>query len=87
MIKLIELEHSCCVTATLELQLPSIIKCLQQKKTTVQKDDEMAIKIWIRLPYLGNKGEELVKTCNIPADTKTSRGRRKNVLMLVSKTS
>ena len=41
----------------------SIIKRLQQKKTAFQKDDEMAIKIWIRLPYLGNKGEELVKTC------------------------
>ena len=41
----------------------SIIKRLQQKKTAVQKDDEMAVKIWIRLPYLGNKGEELVKTC------------------------
>ena len=41
----------------------SIIKRLQQKKTPVQKDDEMAIKIWIRLPYLGNKGEEVVKTC------------------------
>ena len=56
----------------------SIIKRLQQKKTAVQKDDEMAIKIWIRLPYLGNKGEELVKT---------SRRLRKNVLILVSKTS
>ena len=41
----------------------SIIKRLQQKKTAVQKDDESVIKIWIRLPYLGNKGEELVKTC------------------------
>ena len=41
----------------------SIIKHFQQKKTAFQKDDEMAIKIWIRLPYLGNKGEELVKTC------------------------
>ena len=41
----------------------SIIKLLQQKKTAVQKDDESVIKIWIRLPYLGNKGEELVKTC------------------------
>ena len=41
----------------------SIIKHFQQKKTAVQKDDEIAIKIWIRLPYLGNKGEELVKTC------------------------
>ena len=41
----------------------SIIKCLQQKKTAVQKDDESVTKIWIRLPYLGNKGEELVKTC------------------------
>ena len=40
----------------------SIIKHFQQKKTAFQKDDEMAIKIWIRLPYLGNKGEELVKT-------------------------
>ena len=41
----------------------SIIKRLQQKKTAVQKDGESVIKIWIRLPYLGNKGEELVKTC------------------------
>ena len=41
----------------------SIMKRLQQKKTAVQKDDEIAIQIWIRLPYLGNKGEELVKTC------------------------
>ena len=40
----------------------SIIKWLQQKKTAVQKDDESIIKIWIRLPYLGNNGEELVKT-------------------------
>ena len=41
----------------------SIIKRLQQKKTAVQKDDVSVLKIWIRLPYLGNKGEELVKTC------------------------
>ena len=41
----------------------SIIKRLQQKKAAVQKDDESVIKIWICLPYLGNKGEELVKTC------------------------
>ena len=41
----------------------SIIKRLKQKKIAVQKDDEMAIKIWIFLPYLGNKGEDLVKTC------------------------
>ena len=39
-----------------------IIKHLQQKKISVQKDDESVIQIWIRLPYLGNKGEELVKT-------------------------
>ena len=36
---------------------------MQQKKTALQKDDESISKIWIRLPYLGNKGEELVKTC------------------------
>ena len=41
----------------------SIIKRLQQKETAVQNDDEMAIKIWICLPYLGNKDEEFVKTC------------------------
>ena len=41
----------------------SITKRLQQKRTAVQKDDENVIKIWTRLPYLGNKGEELVKTC------------------------
>ena len=41
----------------------NIIKRLQQSKTAVQNDDESAIKIWIRLHYLGNKGEELVKTC------------------------
>ena len=41
----------------------SIMKRLQQKKTAVQKDDESVIKIWIHLRYLGNKGEELVKTC------------------------
>ena len=41
----------------------SIIKRLKQKKTAVQKDDESVIKIWIRLPHLGNKGEELVKAC------------------------
>ena len=41
----------------------SVIKRLQQKKKAVQNDDESVIKIWIRLPYLGNKGEELVKTC------------------------
>ena len=41
----------------------SIIKRLQQMKAAVQKDDESVINIWIRLPYLGNKGEELVKTC------------------------
>ena len=41
----------------------SITKRLQQKKTAVQKDDQNVIKIWIRLPYQGNKGEELVKTC------------------------
>ena len=40
----------------------SIIKRLQQKKKAVQNDDESVIKIWIRLPYLVNKGEELVKT-------------------------
>ena len=39
----------------------SIINCLQQKKTAFQKNDESVIKIWIRFPYLGNKGEELVK--------------------------
>ena len=38
-------------------------KRLQQKKTVVQKDDGSVIIIWIRLPYLGNKGVELVKTC------------------------
>ena len=27
-----------------------------------EKDDESLIKIWIGLPYLGNKGEDLVKT-------------------------
>ena len=36
---------------------------MQQKKTAVQKDDESVTKICICLPYLGNKGEELVKTC------------------------
>ena len=41
----------------------SIIKRLQQKKTAVQKDDKSVIKIWIRLHYLGNEGEELLKTC------------------------
>ena len=41
----------------------SIVKRFQQKKTAVQKDDERVIKIWIRLPYLGNKGEEFVKKC------------------------
>ena len=40
-----------------------IIKRLRQKKTAIQKDDVSVIKIWIRLPYLGNEGEELVKTC------------------------
>ena len=40
-----------------------IIKRLQQKKTAVQKDDESVTKIWNPLPYLRNKGEELVKTC------------------------
>ena len=40
----------------------SIIKRLQQKKTAVEKEDESVIKIWICLPYLGNKGEEIVKT-------------------------
>ena len=34
-----------------------------QHCTEVQKDDESIIKVSIRLPYLGNKGEELVKTC------------------------
>ena len=41
----------------------SIIKRLQQKKTAVQKDDKSVIKIWIRLHYLGNEDEELLKTC------------------------
>ena len=41
----------------------SIKKRLQHEKTTFQKDDESVTKIWICLPYLGNKGEELVKTC------------------------
>ena len=40
----------------------SIIKPLQQKKTAVESDDQRVMKIWIRLPYLGNKGEEIVKT-------------------------
>ena len=40
----------------------SIIKPLQQKKTVVESDDERVVKIWICLPYLGNKGEEIVKT-------------------------
>ena len=31
--------------------------------TAVQKHDEILIKIWIHLPYLGKKFEELVKTC------------------------
>ena len=39
------------------------MKRLQQKKTAVRKNDEMARKIWIRLIYLGNKGEEFVKIC------------------------
>ena len=37
----------------------NIIKRLQQNRTAVQNDDESAIKIWIRLHYLGNKGETL----------------------------
>ena len=41
----------------------SIIKRLQQKKSTIQKNDENLIKIWIRLAYIGNKGKELIKTC------------------------
>ena len=36
---------------------------MQQNKTAVQKVNGSVIKIWIPLPYLGNKGEELVKTC------------------------
>ena len=36
---------------------------MQQKKSTVQKNDEDLIKIWIRLAYIANKGKELVKTC------------------------
>ena len=41
----------------------SIVKPLQIKKTAVQKDDGMTIKIWIRLSYISDKCEELVKTC------------------------
>ena len=41
----------------------SIVKLSQHKKKSVQKDNESVIKIWIHLPYLSNKGEELVKTC------------------------
>ena len=33
-----------------------------QTCTAVQKDAESVIKIWIRLPYLHKKGEELLKT-------------------------
>ena len=41
----------------------SIIKRLKQKSTAAQKDDESVKKIWTCLHYLGNEGEELVKTC------------------------
>ena len=41
------------------------MKRLQQKKTAVQKDDESVIKIWIRLPYLSNKGEEVITTAQL----------------------
>ena len=47
------------------------MKRLNQKKTVTQRDDEDIVTIWFRLPYLGNKGEELVKLCKLKCCFKT----------------
>ena len=41
----------------------SFIKRLQQKKLKTRNDNDSDIKIWFRVPYLGSKGEGLVKSC------------------------